>query len=200
MLGRRPMPTRADTDSMRPTLESGGSILVDFAATRPRVGELWVFQSKGEQVVHRYLGRVPARTGWSRRFRGDNRPTFDPPVRDEDLRGHVVAIERGGRWWSLTGPAPALYALGVALHDHLWGAAIGLAERVAQVGGASHGESPVVRTLVRVDRTLLRWADRCCSASCTGRPGRRAGEPRPARNACYTLNANFTPMGTIDPP
>lgn len=160
LLGRRVMPTRADTDSMFPTIHPGERILVDFAAERPRFGQLWVFRSGGEQVVHRYLGRVPWRGGWCLRFRGDNRPHFDPPAREQDLRGRVVGLERRGRWRSLCGRGAGLYGAAVAVHDHAFGLAGGAVERVARAGGARPGDSPLLRWLVRLDRALLRAADR----------------------------------------
>jgi hypothetical protein len=174
--GPRELPTREDTGSMMPTLQPGGEIRVDLSRARPRLGDITVFRQGPQLVVHRFLGRVPSpRVGWCLRCRGDYAPGFDPPVRPEDVRGRVVALEREGRWFSLDGGPARAYAVALALHDHFWGLVIGFVDRVARLGGAEERESPLTKALIRFDRASLRRVD----ALLFERVHRPAGEPGP---------------------
>jgi hypothetical protein len=159
--GPRRIRTREDTGSMQPTLAPGAEIRVDLSCTRPRIGDVFVFRQGSQLVVHRFLARVPSpRIGRCLRFRGDYGPGFDPPVRDHQLRGRVVALQRDGSWWSLDGPGARVYAAAMAQHSHFWGGLIGFVDRVGQQGGGEVRESPLARGLIRLDRTLFRWVDR----------------------------------------
>jgi len=170
--GLRVLPVAGD--SMRPTLAPGDALLVDLAARSPRAGDLVLFRSGDALVVHRFLRRVRSRRrGPHLRMRGDARPTFDPPVRDEDLRGTVRAVRRAGTWWDLSGRRARLWAIAVALHDRFWGIAFSAA--ALRIGR----DRAVARAVARLDGRLLRFADRTAFA----RMHARLPEPPPGEEA-----------------
>jgi hypothetical protein len=150
--GLRTLPVTGE--SMLPTFGTDDALLVDLGARRPRAGDVVLFRSGDSLVVHRYLRRVSSRRrGDHLRMRGDGRSSFDPPVRDEDIRGIVRAIRRGGTWWSLEGSGARFWGLAVSWHDRFWGVLFAAARRF----GGSRGPSPWI---FRADRRCLRVADR----------------------------------------
>ena len=142
-------------ESMVPTLSDGDAVLVDLESPRPRIGDVVVFRTRDDLVVHRYLGAVHTRrNGRHLRLRGDGRPTFDPPVTRAQILGIVRAVERGGVWWDLDRSGARVWGVAVASHDHFWGGALAVLRRAR--GGSSRAEG----WIARVDREMLRLADR----------------------------------------
>jgi hypothetical protein len=153
--------------SMLPTLEPGRILVVDFTPARLRMGDVLLFRQGGILVVHRFLGHVTSRSaGPCLRTRGDGRPDLDPPLRDEDVLGRVIAVERGGRLRSLDGVTARAYALGLAMHDHFWAAAAYFAGRIDH-RATKLGLPGLLRPLATwIDRTALRVKDRLLFAAC----------------------------------
>lgn len=112
-------------DSMKPTLEDGQSVEVDFAEFRPRRGDLLLYRRETVQgvrrEVHRYLGRSRARDGRSAlRTRGDGNPYLDAPVDRGAVEGRVLTARVGGSWRTFRGRRPRLWAWLLAWHDLSW--------------------------------------------------------------------------------
>ena len=142
-------------ESMVPSLVEGDAVLVDLESGTLRVGNIVVFRTRTDLVVHRYLGAVrSARHGPHLRLRGDGRPTFDPPVSRSQILGVVRAVERDGVWWDLDRPGARLWGIAVAGHDRFWGLALAVLRRAR--GAVSRGEA----WIARVDRGTLGLADR----------------------------------------
>lgn len=147
--------------SMLPTLADGDGIAVELGARCPRAGDLVLFRQSGGLVVHRFLRRVTrSRRGAHLRFRGDGRPSFDPPVTEGDLRGVVRAIRRGSRWWSLEGPGARLWARAIAWHARFWGFKFAVARMLFGRPDPTTPPPWPARWIAQADRLALRAADR----------------------------------------
>jgi hypothetical protein len=147
--------------SMVPTLADGDGIAVDLGATVPRPGDLALFRQADGLVVHRFLRAVTrSRHGAHLRFRGDGRPSFDPPVASGDVRGIVRAVRRGEAWWSLEGPAARAWARALAWHGRFWGFKFAVAHRIFGSRAPRTAMPWPVRWVARVDRMALRALDR----------------------------------------
>jgi hypothetical protein len=140
--GSAVVPVAAGDESMRPLLGGGDLVLAVVPGVAPRPGDLIVFAQRDYLVVHRYLGEAAAPDGTPcLRTRGDGRNQLDPPVRLESVRGHVVAVRRGGIWRSLEGGRARAFARLVAWHALGWSAAgaalgtVGLGALAASIDG-----------------------------------------------------------------
>ena len=147
--------------SMLPTLQPGESLAIEFAPGELQLGDLLVFRQGGELVVHRYLGGARMPDGApALRTRGDHAISLDPPLRREDVKGRVLAVEHDGRWLDLRSPAARRYGRAVAVHDLAWAAA-GVAGRTLDSWfGFAVGRGPIWRLSSRLDRALLHRAHR----------------------------------------
>ena len=147
--------------SMRPTLRGGDAVLVLLNDRRVRPGDLAVFRLGGDTVVHRCV----AAEGGSLRFRGDGREDLDSPVAAGEVLGRVVALRRSGSWLGLEGTPARAYGRAVAAHARFWSAA----KRVVGAPAA------------RLDRGLLRVADRLAFRPCHRPVPEPPGLPGPAQ-------------------
>jgi hypothetical protein len=139
-------------NSMIPTLRNGDAVRIALGAGRRRVGDLLVFMQAGSVVVHRYLGRASDPTGRPcLRTRGDGQGNLDPALLSENVLGRVVAIRRGGTWFTLEGAGARAYAAALALHDLFWAACAHLARRA--------GSESAAVLIGRLDAWLLLRAD-----------------------------------------
>ncbi len=147
--------------SMRPTLEPGAILRVDFAPDRVRFGDLVIVRREGFLVVHRLVSLAGrGRPGGRLRTRGDGRLELDAAFDAARVVGRVTGVLRAGTWRSLEGAGPRAYARCVAAHDLLWaaaGAAAGRVERLLARAGVGLELRGWVR---RADRLLLGLVDR----------------------------------------
>ena len=149
--------------SMEPTLSEGAWIVVDFSQRSFRPGDLVVFRQNREVVVHRYLGRARFPDGRPcLRTRGDGLLQLDPPCAPESALGKVLLLQRDGVWRDLGGRGASLYARCLAWHDLFWAGCGVLAERLQR------GRKGTWRLVRRLDRSLLRYADRLLFARLHG--------------------------------
>jgi hypothetical protein len=95
---RRTLTARFGGTSMRPTLDAGAE-LTFVCGDVVAVGDVAVLVCGGRILVHRLVAR--GETGWLL-TRGDATWVPDPPSRDEDVVGRVVAVGTGAE-----GRAPA---------------------------------------------------------------------------------------------
>ena len=189
---------RVEGRSMRPILDSGDFVAIDFESRPPRFGDMLLFRQVDYLVIHRYVGHARRREqGLRYRTRGDAVNALDPPVDPERVLGRAVAFFDGRRWWDLDRFGARLYGLEIGLHDLFW-AAMGLPARKLDRGLSRLGLPPLVLPLVAwVDRVSLRLAHplifRLSHRPCT--------DPTPAPTQglgfgrCYTdlmLNALIT--------
>jgi len=184
LMGRagRPAAVRVQGASMRPTLEPGGWIRVDFAPTRLRFGDLVVLRSDGYLVVHRLVSLAGRRQEGKRfRTRGDGRLELDPPVARSRIVGRVTGLLRRGGWRSLEGARPRFYAAWIALHDRGWAAAGSTAARLDRSMARIGLPSRLRAWVGRADRLLLRLTDRLFFEALNPalRPLESPGEPDP---------------------
>jgi len=147
--------------SMLPIFPADSRILVDFASRTPTVGDIILFHQAGSMVVHRYLARVDSRHhGPCLRTRGDSFQALDPPLRDRDLLGQVIACRRCGVWYRLDGAGARFWSVLVASHNHFWAAVnvgAGRVDRFLTRFGLQRRLRPAAGFL---DRTGLRLGDR----------------------------------------
>ncbi|HEY4347541.1 MAG TPA: S24/S26 family peptidase [Gaiellaceae bacterium] len=89
----------ASGTSMGRAVPSGSSLLVEFGASEPRVGEIVVARCGGSLMSHRVVSRRETTAGLVLTTKGDARRYFDPPVPASDVLGVVRGMRRasGGR-------------------------------------------------------------------------------------------------------
>jgi hypothetical protein len=80
--------------SMLPLVPAGTKMLVDFAATRARVGEIVLFPLFGLVVAHRLVRSRQGPSGEVLVTRGDALLRFDPSFPPEQMLGVVRAVVR----------------------------------------------------------------------------------------------------------
>jgi signal peptidase len=90
--------------SMYPTIIANENILVapiDPAAVR--MGDIILYRSNGSLIAHRVTlinkmnnDAINTYPDWSFILKGDASATFDEPVKDEQIIGKVISIERNG--------------------------------------------------------------------------------------------------------
>ena len=142
---------RVNGGSMRPTLQAGQRLAVQFGPRREHRGDMLVFRQADYMAVHRLLGRSRRNGRTYLRTRGDAVPRLDPPVFRESIVGRVIAIEADDGWRGTRGPLARAYGKAVALHDYFWA---GVHVAAGAVGGARRQR--LQSRLGRVDRRLLR--------------------------------------------
>ena len=126
--------TEGDT-SMVPHFSGKDAVLAAPRAARPRPGDLLLYRQGDYWVVHRFLGWTAAHDGGEvLRTRGDGRNVLDPRLVAKDVLARVVALRRGGAWYSLTGRPAGVYARMMAWHDLFW-AAVGVVGGKLGLGG-----------------------------------------------------------------
>lgn len=172
---------RVQGASMRPTLEPGAVLQVDFAPARLRFGDLVIVRREGFLVVHRLVSRAGrARPGRKLRTRGDGRLELDPAFDAARVVGRVTGVLREGGWRSLEGVGPRAYARCIAAHDLLWaaaGSAVGRLERLLARAGVAVALRDWIR---RADRLLLGLVDRMAFDAVHRPLEPLRGEARPA--------------------
>jgi signal peptidase I len=96
---------RASGRSMYPTINAGELITVMPIATDDvRVGDIILYRSEKSVIAHRVEKIDKSFHGVTRLLlRGDASESRDQPVLSEQILGRVVAVERGGRQFNLTG-------------------------------------------------------------------------------------------------
>jgi len=142
-------------ESMRPTLQPGERVLVEFEARDLERGDLVLYRQVDYLVVHRVLGPATRDLEPKLRTRGDGTPGLDPPLERSRIRGRVVAIERGGKWFRLDGGAARAYAIAVALHDLWWAGAHAIASAIDRRLLRAGPRGVVARIVEACDRGLL---------------------------------------------
>ena len=82
--------------SMLPLIQHGDRVLVTHGIARIRRGSVVVFRRERKLIAHRLLRLRRDRSG---QFvtKGDNATQFDEPVAQDNVLGHVVAVERNGQ-------------------------------------------------------------------------------------------------------
>ena len=117
--------------SMRPSIDDGDWLLVDFGARDVRTGTIVLFPLGERMVVHRVIGRARRGRGpRALRTKGDARLDPDPPLAPADVLGVVRAVRPGadpaahdrpfvGRTALLLGLLSALEASGVVAATRL---------------------------------------------------------------------------------
>jgi len=88
--------------SMWPLLPRGAPVVVAPAKLPIRIGDIVVYISGAHLICHRVV-RIKGRESNSRRYftKGDSSQIIDPPHREEEILGLVVATRGGGRWQDL---------------------------------------------------------------------------------------------------
>ena len=151
---------RVRGESMVPTLLPGQTILADFAAQTPRLGDLLLFRQEGTLIVHRYLGPSRKRDGKrGYRTRGDGSKVLDPVVYPDKVVGRGIAVQRDGRWYSMEGGLARIYGAALALHDLFWYVAARCAALPDRFFGLLGIRRPLCRLAQAFDRRLLALAD-----------------------------------------
>ena len=90
--------------SMYPTIMANEKIVV--APINPAVvqmGDIILYRTNGHLIAHRVTlinklnnDAIPTYPDWSFILKGDALPTYDEPVKDEQILGKVISIERNG--------------------------------------------------------------------------------------------------------
>ena len=158
LLGRagRDATVRVQGESMRPTLQPGQRLAVEFSAEGLAVGDLLLFRQGDALLVHRLLGDARPLDGKRRlRTRGDGVARLDPAVDLDRVVGRVIAIEDSARWLSTTMGAAGAYARCVAWHDRFWAAAGFIAHYPERALGRIGVKLPLCAAVAALDRTLL---------------------------------------------
>lgn len=145
---------RVQGASMRPTLEPGAILRVDFAPGRLRFGDLVIVRREGFLVVHRLVSSPGGARG-RLKTRGDGRLELDAAFEAARVVGRVTGVLREGRWRSLEGAWPRAYARCVAAHDLLWAAAGAAARRLERLLGRAGLDLELRRWIRAADRLLL---------------------------------------------
>lgn len=83
----------ATGSSMRPLIDPGDMILVEFGSRDPEIGEIALFGQGELTVAHRVVCKPAGRDGLIR-TKGDGSLTLDDPLRARDVLGIVVGMTR----------------------------------------------------------------------------------------------------------
>ena len=91
--------------SMRPLIDYGDTVLLDHAARDIRPGAIVAFRRGNKIVVHRVLRRRRVGDEWVYVSRGDATVRHDPPVRQHAVIGEVLSLRKQGAtaWTDLRG-------------------------------------------------------------------------------------------------
>lgn len=119
---------------MLPSLRHGDSLLVEFGAVEPRLGDIAVFEAPRGIVVHRVVRHVTVAGAVCIQTKGDARLDFDAPVHADDVLGIVRSVRAGADGPSSDGACTGLRARAIAAVS----ASVGLGEAWAR-------EPPVAR-------------------------------------------------------
>lgn len=87
-------PLAVMSDSMRPTFARGAMVVVQERTVDMQVGDIIQYQRQDRMIIHRVVGIDEASEGAAARTiytKGDNSPSVDPPVYDDQIRGIVRA-------------------------------------------------------------------------------------------------------------
>jgi hypothetical protein len=149
--------------SMRPLIGADTTLLVEFGASQPKIGDIILFPLGEIFVAHRLVGRRRWQGADVLISKGDAEPYFDAPVAPGELLGVVRAIRRGTR------PATRLGCTGwtaraMARISDLAGRGAWLARRAAAVlpgplrRMALRAIPPLARLTAQLWFTPLLWA------------------------------------------
>ena len=90
--------------SMYPTIMANEKIVVaPIDPATVRMGDIILYRTNGHLIAHRVTlinklnnDALPTYPDWSFILKGDALPTYDEPVKDEQILGKVISIERNG--------------------------------------------------------------------------------------------------------
>jgi signal peptidase I len=91
--------------SMYPTIRDGEAVTVEpIRAHEVRRGDILLYRRERRVIAHRVVG-IALGANAKRVFtlRGDSLSSCDAPVKQEQVLGRVVSVERKGRWIKLGG-------------------------------------------------------------------------------------------------
>jgi signal peptidase len=85
--------------SMSPFIRGGEVVVIkNLPFEEMRTGDIVLFKNRrGDLVLHRLVRKRGLERDGTIQTRGDSMPMLDEPVRDADVLGRVVSVERGGR-------------------------------------------------------------------------------------------------------
>jgi hypothetical protein len=152
----------ASGTSMRPLVEPGGRLLVDFGATPSRIGEVVLFERANHIVAHRIVGSRRRDGREQLLVKGDAEAYFDPPIGREDVLGVVREVSMGPTLSTSRHGLDGRSSRLIARVSRWTGRAARVARRVAR-----HSPGPVRGAALRAIPTLARVPTRLIVAPMT---------------------------------
>ena len=103
--------------SMRPWICDGDEVsLAPLRGSKPRLGEVLLYERGGVLILHRLLWRRGAQL-W---LKGDALPALDEAIPQRAALARLVALRRGGSWCAIPRRRPLALSLPLGAARALW--------------------------------------------------------------------------------